>query len=364
MFLGTEETQEMYFQKAEELEQNGRLKEAEELYIAIGEPNRAIAMYKEANRIDEMMKLIERYHNERVDETHKRLAEELEEKGDLKGAEEQYLLAGDWKAVVNMYKEAEQWADAYRVARAEGGDKVHKHIAYLWAKSLGGDSAVKLLQRYGLLNEAIDMGSERGDFDFIFDLCRLGAKNKLVDVQLKYAEQLEDDGDYAKAEQFYLLAGKAREAVLMHMHNQDWSAAEKIASEHCQDMLIDVYISQARAALEQKDHQKAEGYLLRANRADIILKYYREVGMWPEALRIAKDYVPDALPQLQNEYETYQLKSGAKGALSYIAQAKDWEAQNEYRRAVECYLKVDEPVTSDKRQIADALKKVYSQTFI
>uniref|UniRef100_A0A914P8W8 Tetratricopeptide repeat protein n=1 Tax=Panagrolaimus davidi TaxID=227884 RepID=A0A914P8W8_9BILA len=55
-FLGADQTHEMYLQKAEELEQSGRLKEAEQLYISFGEPAKAIAMYKEANRTDEMMK--------------------------------------------------------------------------------------------------------------------------------------------------------------------------------------------------------------------------------------------------------------------------------------------------------------------
>jgi intraflagellar transport protein 172 len=33
-------------------------------------------------------------------------------------------------------------------------------VAYLWAKSLGGDSAVKLLNKFGLLEAAIDYASE------------------------------------------------------------------------------------------------------------------------------------------------------------------------------------------------------------
>lgn len=108
-------------------------------------------------------------------DTHKRLAEDLEDKGDYQAAEEQYMLAGDWKSAVNMYMEHEQWADAYRVARAEGGDRAHKQVAfltnrvvssslqvvYMWAKSLGGDAAVRLLQRYGMLGEAINMAIEK-----------------------------------------------------------------------------------------------------------------------------------------------------------------------------------------------------------
>lgn len=68
---------------------------------------------------------------------------------------------------------------------------------------------------------------------------------------------------------------------------------------HSTELLMEVYINKARAALEEKDLQTAESYLLRANRADIILSYYRELKMWSEALRIAKEYVPGSLKQVQ-----------------------------------------------------------------
>lgn len=35
-------------------------------------------------------------------------------------------------------------------------------VAYLWAKSLGGDAAVKLLQRFKLLDDSIDFACENG----------------------------------------------------------------------------------------------------------------------------------------------------------------------------------------------------------
>jgi intraflagellar transport protein 172 len=88
-----------------------------------------------------------------------------------------------------------------------------------------------------------------------------------------------------------------------------------------------VFIGQARVAVEQSDFVKAESYLLRANRPDIILRYYKEVGKWTDVLRIAKEFLPGMLAQLQDESDLQQLKSGAKGALSFVAQGKDWEAQ-------------------------------------
>ncbi|KAK0403869.1 hypothetical protein QR680_017169 [Steinernema hermaphroditum] len=353
-FFGPEKTRDAYLQKAEQLEGQGNLKEAEELYVHIGETSRAVAMYKKAGRLDEMMALMERYHSEHVQDTHKRLAAEFEEKGDFKAAEEQYMLGSDWKSVIHMYTEAEQWEEAFRVAKSEGGDSAQRHVAYLWAKSLGGDSAVKLMQRYGLLDDSIDLACEKSDFAFAFDLARFGAATRKPEIHQKLAERLEEEGELGQAEEHYLQAGKAKEAVHMYIVNYDWDAAERVAAAHCPDALPDVFIGQARVAIEQKDFSRAESYLLRANRSDIILRYYKELGMWPEAIRIARDYVPAQLPQLQEEYEKVLLKSGARGAQSFMAQARDWEAQGEYQRAVAAYMRVQRPVTDDAELIASA----------
>lgn len=63
-------------------------------------------------------------------------------------------------------------------------------MAYLWAKSLGGDSAVKLLAKFNLLEEAIDYAAENGAFDFAFELCRLGMKSELLWCGLSDKEEM------------------------------------------------------------------------------------------------------------------------------------------------------------------------------
>ena len=47
-----------------------------------------------------------------------------------------------------------------QLAKAEGGTNAANQVAYLWAKSLGGDSAVKLLTKFGLLEAAIDFATK------------------------------------------------------------------------------------------------------------------------------------------------------------------------------------------------------------
>ena len=48
----------------------------------------------------------------------------------------------------------------WQVSKNHGPASAHKQVAYLWAKNLGGEAAVKLLNKFGLLETAIDFASE------------------------------------------------------------------------------------------------------------------------------------------------------------------------------------------------------------
>ena len=60
------------------------------------------------------------------------------------------------------------------------------------------------------------------------------------------------------------------------------------------------------------------------------MKQYKDQGMWPEALRVCKEYV---------------------------AQGRQLEESGEYMRAVECYLKIDSQTTRDVNILAAAWTK-------
>lgn len=78
------------------------------------------------------------------------MAAELEEKGDYRAAEEQYLVAGDWKSVVNMYRNAEMWTDAFRIAKQEGGETAQKQARFFCEfEKLGG---TKFIIKYFVKN--------------------------------------------------------------------------------------------------------------------------------------------------------------------------------------------------------------------
>ena len=60
-----------------------------------------------------------------------------------------------------------------------------------------------------------------------------------------------------------------------YVHNQDWDSAQRIAEEYDPDSVTDVLIGQARYAFDQKEYQRCEAFLLRAQRPELAIKYYK-----------------------------------------------------------------------------------------
>ena len=59
------------------------------------------------------------------------------------------------------------------------------------------------------------------------------------------------------------------------MHIHDWDSAQRIAEQYDNESINDVLISQARFAFEAKDYQKAESYLLRAQKPHTAVSFYK-----------------------------------------------------------------------------------------
>ncbi|KAF7654055.1 hypothetical protein LDENG_00075250, partial [Lucifuga dentata] len=335
-----EEVTALYISRAQELERDGKFKESERLFATVKQPDLAITMYKKNRMFDDVIRLVAKHHPDLLAETHCHLAKELEAESRFSEAEYHFMEAEEWKAAVHMYRVSNMWEDAYRVAKNHGGAIAQKQVAYLWARSLGGEAAVKLLNKFGLLEYAIEFAVENFSFDFAFDLARLSCKQKIPDIHLKHALYLEDEGKFAEAEVEFIKAEKPKEAVLMYVHNKDWDSAQRVAEGHDPDSVSEVLVGQAKFYFEQKHFQQAEAFLLRAQRPELAVKYYKDVEMWSDAMRICKEYLPTKLSRLQEEYEKETAKKGIQGVEGLMEQARKWEQLGDHSRAVECYLKV------------------------
>ena len=99
----------------------------------------------------------------------------------------------------------------------------------------------------------------------------------------------------------------------------------------------------------------AERLFIKANRADLAIGAYRERGAWDDAIRVAADYAPRRVLELENERRrTRESKSKASSAASredrektarrkveaLVEKASSLEASGDYAGAVDAYFEV------------------------
>jgi len=339
----------LYTAQAQQCELAGKYKDAERLYLKVNEPDMAIHMYKKAKQYDNMIRLVGGFRKELLFKTHQALAVQLEREGNLKQAEYHYVQAKDWQAAVAMYRGTTHWEDAIRVAKLHGGTAASKQVVFAWAVQLGGEQGARLLARFGLTEQAVEYALEAGQYEHAIELAQTSLKSKLPYVYIKHAMALEDDGRFREAEDAFLKAHKPREAVDMYVHAQDWVNAARVADTYDPTAIPDVLVAQARAAFEQKDFGRAEQLLLKASRPELLLKIYREARMWTDAQRIARDYCPEGLQEVNEDYARWLQQSGGDSR-NPLEVAKLWVESGDYPRAIDAYMRVSEEFVPDAEE--------------
>ncbi|CAF3826487.1 unnamed protein product, partial [Rotaria magnacalcarata] len=302
-YMNKDEVTRLYSNQAKELEAKGRYKEAEKLYITINDNAAAILMYKRMKNYDALIRLVRQYYPDKMKDTEITIAKELEQEKRYKEAEMHYIQAGDWKSAANMYRLLDSWDDAYRIARQHGGPVPAQQVAFFWAKKLGGDAGVKLLNKLGHAEQALELACEQHAYEFAFDIARLLLKDKLPEVHYKYALHLEDERRYLEAEAEFLKAKKPRDAVLMYVQIKDWDRAQRIAQANDKALLNDVLIGQAKQSFDNNDFPKAESYLLQAQRPDLAK------NQWEECFVEAQKHGPLVLHSYLAKYATQMIQS-------------------------------------------------------
>jgi len=352
MYMSEQEISALYINQAQQYEISGKYKDAERLYLKVNEPDLAIHMYKKARQYDSMIRLVSVYRKELLLKTHQTLAVQLERENNYKQSEYHYVQAKEWKAASNMYREAGHWEDAIRVAKLHGGVNASKQVVFAWAVQLGGEMGAKLLTKFGLVEQAIEYAIESGHFDHAVELAQSSLKSKLPYVHLKHAMYLEDEGRFKEAEDSFVKANKPKEAIDMYIHQHDWINAMRVADTYDPASITDILVAQARVAFERKDYEHAEQFLLRASKPELLVKIYKEARMWADAQRIAREYCPQRLPDVNEEYAKWLQHSADSGNTVDVAQL--WIESGDYQRAIDTFLKITQESTPNHDDLVDA----------
>lgn len=96
-----------------------------------------------------------------------------------------------------------------------------------------------------------------------------------------------------------------------------------------------------------------QGLYIKAKRPEAALKMYRDARLWNDALRVAEQYLPTKVGEVQMDL----LNGGAAGgggaaapsADVVINKARNFERNNDYARAIEAYLSLTAQVCIGRR---------------
>eukprot|EP00735_Rhodelphis_limneticus_P000999 TRINITY_DN11544_c0_g1::TRINITY_DN11544_c0_g1_i1::g.22110::m.22110 TRINITY_DN11544_c0_g1::TRINITY_DN11544_c0_g1_i1::g.22110 ORF type:complete len:158 (-),score=39.26,sp/Q5DM57/IF172_CHLRE/40.67/6e-26,TPR_7/PF13176.1/0.24,TPR_7/PF13176.1/23,TPR_7/PF13176.1/7,SNAP/PF14938.1/1.3e+02,SNAP/PF14938.1/0.2,SNAP/PF14938.1/9.2,Clathrin/PF00637.15/4.9e+02,Clathrin/PF00637.15/0.003,Nic96/PF04097.9/0.021,MIT/PF04212.13/9.4,MIT/PF04212.13/15,TPR_2/PF07719.12/7.5,TPR_2/PF07719.12/8.6e+03,TPR_2/PF07719.12/1.3e+ len=81
---------------------------------------------------------------------------------------------------------------------------------------------------------------------------------------------------------------------------------------------------------------------------------YEDTRSWTDALRVAKDYLPQKVPDLNARVANFMSMGGAQGA-DLMSPGRMWEEAGDYSKAIDSYL----AITVEKTNNYDLLEQIW-----
>jgi intraflagellar transport protein 172 len=241
-----------------------------------------------------------------------------------------------------MWRMQSRWDDAYRVAKQHGGMAAAQQVAFAWALSMSPTEGGKLLQKLGLVQEAVDFAMQTGNWEFAYDLAQKFASGRLGEVHEKNAMALEDAGRFEEAEVQFVAAGKPKEAIDMYVHQQDWAAAKRIAHLHAPEAYDEVLQAQITLSVDRRDWPRAEALCIEAKKFDLCVKMYLDQGMINDARRFAAQYAPHLMQSIigsgSGTKAGLSAGTGSGPLSSILKQGRALEDRREWSKALDVYM--------------------------
>lgn len=342
-YMKDEESNKVILDEAMEFEKNGKYIEAEKLYILAGEHDIAISMFKSIKQYDNMIRLVSKYRPDYLKSTHQMVATLLEQDKNLKQAEKHYILSGNWKACVEVYRFHNMFDEALRVAKSNGSKSEVNELAKKWVMNQSKEEQIKTLMTMGLGEACIDILCSIKDYEAAFKLAEQHERYKIPDIHLKYAMDLEDEKRYHDAEEHYVKANQLQEVIQMYEHIRDYQSALRIARQHDPSSVTAIYTRQGEYFLNMSDFSKAEVCFVNAKQPENMIRAYYKIKNFDAAEKFASKYCP----QMVNDIKTQKLLVNPNSSASLTGpqleeNAKLNEERGDYIRAIDTYLEIEE----------------------
>jgi intraflagellar transport protein 172 len=241
---------ELYLKHALFLEDDERFKEAEEEFIKAGKPREAIDMYVHQQDWSSAIRVAEGYDPTAIPDVYIAQAKSRSDVSDFKGAEEFYLSASRPELALAMYQEADRWNDALRLAQMHLPHRVAEvNAGYQNAQARAGKGSSKndylavgrQLEQTKQWGQAIDayLNAKANRIDSPTDLediweraveiARNFVPNRHVEVALEVSRRLVDIKREETAADVLFEIGRHEEAINICIQGKRYEKARALA---------------------------------------------------------------------------------------------------------------------------------------
>lgn len=236
------------------------------------------------------------------------------------------------------YRRGHTYRRAVELARRESPGEVIR-IEEEWGDWLMGqkqmDAAINHFIEAGNSVKAIEAALQCRQFVKAAGIVEFLEPNKAMPYYKCIAQHYEAVNNYEEAERYYIKADMAFDAVDMYSRVGRWDAASRVARGYLTDSEMHAfYRKKGREFEAQHKYKEAEKAYVQAEEYDAAISMYRKARNYDQMIRMVQHYRKDNLVQA-HLLVAQQLESegNLKEAEKHYVDAKDWKSAVQMHRA-------------------------------
>ena len=305
-----------------------RWRDAENVYISQGVIDEAIAMYTEAHKWADAIRVAERNNHPEAETLKHNHYQWLLETGQEEQAGAVKEQEGDTIGAISLYLKGGLPAKAAEVVISVPGNydpSLMDSIATSLQRAGMSEKAGEFYEHQRRYREALDSYRKGGAFRRAVDLARREFPGEVTRLEEEWGDHLMASKQVDAAINHFIEAGRSVKAIEAALECRQWAKAAGIIEDQSRDVALPFYKRIARHYDEARQWEEAERYYVRAGLAADAVDMYVRAGKWESAHKVAMGYLTDS--------EVHVL---------YTKRARELQAVHKFKEAEKMFLTVKE----------------------
>eukprot|EP00191_Tetraselmis_sp_GSL018_P001208 CAMPEP_0177614748 /NCGR_PEP_ID=MMETSP0419_2-20121207/22933_1 /TAXON_ID=582737 /ORGANISM="Tetraselmis sp., Strain GSL018" /LENGTH=1707 /DNA_ID=CAMNT_0019112051 /DNA_START=174 /DNA_END=5298 /DNA_ORIENTATION=- len=305
-----------------------RWRDAENIYISQGRVDEAIAMYTEAHRWSDAIRVAERNNHSEAETLKHNYYQWLLETGQEEEAAAVKEKEGDALGAISLYLKGGLPAKAAHVVISNPSSydpAMLDSISSALQRAGMSERAGEFFEHQRRYREALEAYRNGHAYRRAVDLARREFPGEVIQLEEEWGDWLMASKQVDAAINHFIEAGKNVKAIEAALECRQWAKAAGIIDNQDRNTALPFYKRIARHYDEARQWEEAERYYIKAGLASDAVEMYVRAGKWEAAHKVAMGYLTDS--------EVHVL---------YTKRARELEAQHKFKEAEKMYLTVKE----------------------